>query len=710
MRLSAGAELPFVSEREEASQHRTDEEAIGRVAGERRGWPLDLLMEAPAAMAVLRGPDHVYELVNPKYEYFVGKDAAQLLGKPGRLALPDLARQGVWDVFDRIFTEDEAFNGEEFAVNLPTPDGRSFQNRYFNFIGQPTHDAQGRVDGILIHAVEVTEQVHARRQVEELARQLETERARLDLGQRVGKIGTYDRDLITGQVIWTPGLEALYGYEPGELQDTGVDWIELVHPEDRTHVRDAVNRSKVEHAPISVEFRITRKDGRRAWLLSEGLIQFDDNGEPVRVVGINVDITERKQAEENLAFLSEASRLLSSSLHYETTLETVANLAVPRVGDWCAIDIIGADGELQSVAVAHRDPKKVALVREFRTRLLAEQSVPAGLLKIMETGHAALYPRITDEMIVAAARNEDELALSRSLNYTSAMTVPIWSRGVPIGVLTLVTSESRRTYTEADLSMAEELASRASLAIDNARLYREAQDALSVRNEFISIASHELKTPVTSLKIYSQMLGRQAVQRGDVQAAHQLERMEKQIDRLSRLVGDLLDVSKIEAGKLEYDFQTFDLADLVRECVELPQSISGRHDVMVTADDSVTISGDRERISQILINLLSNAAKYSPEADRIEVRVTRHEDVAHVAVRDFGVGIDPAFHDQIFNRFYQVADLDQRTFPGLGMGLFISREIARHHGGDIRLESRQNEGSTFVLELPLSAPITSPRS
>jgi PAS domain S-box-containing protein len=659
-------------------------------------------METPAAIAVSRGPEHVFEFVTPRYEEMMGRKSEDLLGRPGRKILPELTGGRFWEACDQVYATGEPFSARELSLRLDHVGDGAGQQRWYNLVVQPTRTGEGAVEGLLVHAVEVTQQVRSRHRAEELAAELESERARLSLGQRVGKIGTFDRDVVTRKVIWTDDLEVLYGYDPGELRTAGIDWISLVHPEDRPAVRQAIEDSIAERTTIHIEFRVVRKDGSVAWILADGMIQYDSVGSPRRVIGVNVDITDRKQAEDNLRFLSHASTLLSSSLDYETTLATVANLATPGVGDWCAIDMIGDDGTLQMVAVAHKDPGRVEWARELRETSPPDLSAPRGLPHVLRTGQSELYPFISDEMLVASAQDERELSLARSLGITSAMIVPISFGGRPVGGITFVTTESRRRYTEADLVMAEELASRASLAIENSQLYRQVQDALALRDEFISIASHELRTPVTSLKVYAQMLGRQAERRGDTATALQLTKMESQVDKLSKLIANLLDVSKIEAGKLEYLSETFDLVALVRDIADSPKAMDQKHIVTVADCDPITVCGDRDRIGQVIVNLLTNAIKYSPDAERVEIWLSRDEGTVTVAVRDFGIGIDARFHDHIFDRFFQVADPDERTFPGLGMGLYISQDIARRHGGDIRIESKKGEGSTFSLVLPIA--------
>jgi PAS domain S-box-containing protein len=665
-----------------------------------------LLMQAPAAIAIMSGPDHVFELANPLYEKMVGRKADELLGQPGREVLPKVTDGRMWEVFDRIYLSGESFSEREVALPSAQFGDDPRAVHWYNVVSQPTFALDSTVDGILIHAVDVTEQVEARHRAESLAGELESERARLSLGQRVGKIGTFDRDVVTGQVTWTADLETLYGYEPGELQASGREWLSMVYPDDQALVRDSIARSMSERLPIHVEFRIIQKDGSVAWMLADGLVQYGVDGSPQRVIGVNVDITNRKQAEDNLKFLSNASALLSTSLDYEVTLNTVATLAVPNIGDWCSIEMLDEAGDLQSVAVAHKDPQRVEWARELRAQSPTDLSAPQGLPQVLRSGKPELYPLITDEMLASMSRDERELSLARGLGMTSAMIVPIWSGGMPIGGITFVTTESRRRYTDADLAMAEELASRASLAIDNARLYRQAQTALAMRDEFISIASHELKTPVTSLKVYAQMVGRQAQRKGDTATALQLSKMENQVDKLTKLIANLLDVSKIEAGKLEYLAEEFDLVALVEEVADSPKSIDETHVVTVADCEPIVLSGDRDRIGQVVLNLITNAIKYSPGCDRVELRISRDDATASVSVRDFGIGIDPRFHDHVFDRFFQVADPAERTFPGLGMGLYISREIARRHGGDITVVSTKGEGSTFSLVLPIESRAT----
>ncbi|GAC1349305.1 MAG: hypothetical protein NVSMB27_21180 [Ktedonobacteraceae bacterium] len=221
------------------------------------------------------------------------------------------------------------------------------------------------------------------------------------------------------------------------------------------------------------------------------------------------------------------------------------------------------------------------------------------------------------------------------------------------------------------------------------------------KDEFISMASHELKTPVTSLKGFTNILQRRLGKQGDEQGLYFLARMDAQLNKLTKLISDLLDVSKMQAGKLPLDLEPFDLDALIQETVENVQATTTTHRFLIEGRTDGCVQGDRDRLGQVFINLLTNAVKYSPRADKVLVHLSGEQEQVIVSVQDFGIGIDPSQHKKIFERFYQVTDPEERTYPGLGMGLYISSEIVERHHGRLWLESRKGEGSTFSVALPL---------
>jgi PAS domain S-box-containing protein len=223
------------------------------------------------------------------------------------------------------------------------------------------------------------------------------------------------------------------------------------------------------------------------------------------------------------------------------------------------------------------------------------------------------------------------------------------------------------------------------------------------KDDFISMASHELKTPVTSIKGFTQLLARRFQRLGDEESLRFLARMDTQLNKLTKLIGDLLDLSKIQAGRLEYREEPFELDKLVEEIIENVQGTTSTHALILDApaQEHICVLGDRDRVGQVFINLLTNAIKYSPKADRVLLQVTKEGNNAVVRVQDFGVGIAPDYQEQIFERFYQINEPDVKTYPGLGIGLYITREIVERHHGHIEVSSKKGEGTTFSVFLPL---------
>jgi signal transduction histidine kinase len=449
---------------------------------------------------------------------------------------------------------------------------------------------------------------------------------------------------------------------------------------------------------------------KSAQLLNE--LSHDDFYELNQIIGTYIDtfaskigFTYHKQSqyiEGNLKYLAEASKILSSSLDYKITLNTIASLAVPEIADWCAIDLLDSKGELKQMVVAHKDPKKVKWAKQLRKEQPVDLDAPTGVPNVLRTGKSEIYPVISDEMLVATAKNKKQLELMRTIGFTSAMVVPLLAQKKTIGAITFVTAETTRHYNQADLLMAEELATRASVAIENARLYKGSQDAITIRDEFISVASHELKTPVTSVKMFTQILKKHSEQIGDAKAVNHLSKMDKQINKLTELIYDLLNVSKIQAGKMEFQNELFDFDSAVLEVIDVLQQSSDHHKLVVEGKTGQKIYGDEERIGQVVNNLISNAIKYSPKAIKVLITLSSDKKNVQVSVHDFGIGMSNEHIGRIFERFYRVYDANDKTFPGLGIGLYISSEIVKRHGGKLWVDSTPGEGSTFSFSLPIS--------
>lgn len=425
------------------------------------------------------------------------------------------------------------------------------------------------------------------------------------------------------------------------------------------------------------------------------------------ITAMLVSYFERKRAEEELRFLAEASRLLAASLDYATTLQSVARIVVPILGDFCFFDVISPDGTIQRVAGQHVNPTRQSFFAEacqFIPPAAHHQGHPVA--NVLATGKPEFSPQIDEGWMKKAAVSKKHLRFMRGIHLQSLMTVPLIARERTLGALTLgFTSDSERRYTHADLSLAEDLAHRAAIAIDNARLYREEQELVRSREEFLSIASHELKTPLTILKASAQILSRQVLQsdldRNRITSC--AYRLQVQVDRLETLVADLLDASRLQQGHIELRPEPYDLREIAGDILARFQDAPERTEShRLTLDAPAPVIGliDPARLDQVLTNLLSNALKYSPAGGEVRLAIHQCGDHALIAVSDQGIGITPAEHTRLFQPFSRGDAV--RGISGTGLGLYISRQIVERHGGTITVESQPGIGSTFTFRLPLA--------
>jgi PAS domain S-box-containing protein len=451
--------------------------------------------------------------------------------------------------------------------------------------------------------------------------------------------------------------------------------------------------------PLEFEEEVMMEDGPHTFLSLK--FPLGEDVMPGVLCGISTDITERKRAELAERFLAEASRKLMA-LGYGATLESVAQLAVPELADRCVIEIdLAQNAPRRTVTAGVPAELADAVMDALRPLAATSPERPELADAVMDALRplAATSPERPEVGDVRAA------PLLERLGVHSFLRVPLLARDRRFGVMTLLATAPRRRYGPADLWLAQEVASRAALALDNSRLFAEAQQAIERRDEFLLVASHELKTPLTSLKMQAHLLARllPRLQRAEVaperiDAAIQV--LSRQIGRLAHLINELLDVTRLNAGRLTLARAPLDLAALAREVVERmhQQLTDARCRTELDLDGPVVGSWDATRVEQVLINLLSNALKYGAGAP-IHVVVRGMEGRALLMVRDHGMGIAEADQARIFERFERAVSV--RNFGGLGLGLYIVRWIVTSHGGTIRVESKPGAGATFIVELPL---------
>jgi signal transduction histidine kinase len=384
---------------------------------------------------------------------------------------------------------------------------------------------------------------------------------------------------------------------------------------------------------------------------------------------------------------------LGESLDYETTLAHAARLAIPTLADCCVIEVVDDDPDLCRAVAAHADPEKEARLNELLSRRRSESGTMFIAAKVIEEGRS---------MIASDVAGVFGSPLS-DIGARSVMSSPLSLRGRTIGAITFACSAPGEHYGARDACVAEELARRASVAIDNARLYRGAQEAIKLRDDFISIASHELHTPITSLQLLVQGFKSGLINPSREAQVHMFEIAERQTKRLTALVRELVDVSRIDAGRLDLHLESIDLSTLVQEMLTRYGDSLRRAQCPVTLSAPHPVVGhwDRMRLEQVISNLLGNSIKFGA-GHPIEISVDDAFGTARLVLRDSGVGIAPERLPHIFDRFERAAS--SREYGGLGIGLYVVAEIVRALGGSVRAQSELGHGATFCVELPLAGP------
>jgi len=418
------------------------------------------------------------------------------------------------------------------------------------------------------------------------------------------------------------------------------------------------------------------------------------------------DITTRKQGEEALRFLTEASSRLASSLDYDIILQHIARLAVPYIADICVVDLLEEGDTLRRVAVAHYDEAQEPLLYEALQRHSPARGDTSPVWQVLQTGQTLQLPDQPGAFITTYAQGDHLLSATHAAEpHHAALLVPLQAHERMLGVMAFRLAGEKRPFDANDVALAEELVRRAALAIDNARLYREAQAAIQVRNQFLSIAAHELKNPLTSLLGQTHLLQRRLSRNGNLSERdlRALQVIANQSQRLNTMIGTMLDISRIETGQLQIMRAPVDLCALARQVVDEVQPMLEQHTVVcVTPEAALIIEGDDNRLYQVLQNLIGNAIKYSPVGGSITVCVEQRGAQACVSIRDQGIGIPADMLMHVFQRFYRAANVEAHQIKGMGIGLYVVQEIVSLHGGDVTVESQEGAGSTFTVCLPLA--------
>jgi PAS domain S-box-containing protein len=558
------------------------------------------------------------------------------------------------------------------------------------------------------------------------ARRLETEREARTLAEKLQASLSTTLRSIGDAVITTDQHTVVTMLNPAAMEMTGLreseargrrlaDVLHLVDGETGGPAPDPA-RIVLEQGGVlrmTGEVRLRRRDGTEVAVHTLGTPVRNDRGVVEGVVLVCRDVTVEKRELLRKALLADATAVLAESLDYEETLARVARIAVPRLADWCTVDVLRA-GEPQAkrLAVAHSDPAKIEVAQQLLARLPIDPNAARGIQAVLRTGKSELY---TDIPGGAPADGEDpRRVVVRALGMRSAMIVPLRARGRTLGALTFVMAESGRRYADDDLAYAEDLARRCAVALDNALLYEEqhqarhrADIASRAKDDFLAAVSHELRTPLNAIMGWSTLLASSTLEPDRRERA--IATIGRNAVAMAQLIDDLLDMSRVVSGRLRLEVQAVDVARMVDSAVDSIRPTSDAKNITVVTrlgEGLPHIQGDPARLQQVVWNLLSNAVKFTPQHGRVEIALRRDGAWVEIAVRDTGKGIDPRFLPHVFDPFWQEESSSSRGRGGLGLGLAITRQLVDLHRG--RVEARSaggGAGSEFIVRLPTSVSL-----
>lgn len=663
---------------EDITERKKSEEALQETTQR-----LQALVQAAPITVKLMDMEGRVQLWNPAAERIFGWTEEEVRGRVTPL-IPE-------DKRDEFRGELEAAARGEAVVGLETERIRKDGSRAAVRISTaPIRAGTGEVTGMISLIEDVSEQKRVQEEQRRLSAILES---------TPDFVGTADPE---GRILY---LNRAARQMIGIAADQDVTELDLssIHP------KQALLRILSEAIPTAIregswsgESTLLCSDGREIPISQVVITHRDPDGNVEFLSTVVRDISELREREEALEFLAEAGEELAATLEYETALRDLARLAVPQIADYCLIDVV-EDGEVRRMAAVHADPSKGEIMTRI-ARVVPSPERPIGVRQVIETGEPELVPEVTEAWIRATTDDEEHYQMIRELHPRSAMVVPLVARGNVLGTLSLAATERGRRYDEDDLVLAQELARRAALAIDNARLYQSSQEATRIRDEVLRIVAHDLRNPLHTVRLsVGLLLEMVGAERTDER--RQLEIIERSIDRAERLIRDLLEVARAHAGALPIERGPVDPVELVRESVEAHREQAREKRLRLEAQvppELPRIHADRGRIMQVLANLIGNAIKFTEEGGRVTVGAEEEDEFVRFRVTDTGPGIAREELPNLFNPFWQ-ARRARRT--GAGLGLAISKRIVEAHGGEIEVSSTVGVGTTFTFTIRVEGTV-----
>lgn len=495
-----------------------------------------------------------------------------------------------------------------------------------------------------------------------------------------------------------PAAEQLTGWPADQAETCPLTSVfQIAHDGDDVLNEDPLERALGGQSGIGLSDHSTliAKSGKR--------LEIEDNYAPIRdeqgivrgVVLVFHDVTERRQAEQRVQLLARAYETLLTQVDVAEAIRAVAKLTVTAAADWCHIELLNAEGEVEQDVRVHYDPKREVALQQAPRRAVDAESVQTSASATLMTNDAT---RIAEALPFAVDSAAGILKMPHSL-----LRVPMSIRGHDVGCITLAITDDDRSFVADDRALAEELARRISASVENARLHRELQEADRRKNEFLSMLAHELRNPLAP--VHNALLVLNESETSEA-TRHELQTvMMNQINHIIRLVDDLLDVSRIVSGKIELRMETIRLEDAVERALQTVRSIYNERGVKLDVElpqRQLRVKGDLVRLSQVVSNLLHNAAKYSPRGSTVHLTIDAEPHGVAVRFRDEGMGIEPEMITKVFDLFTQSTRTLERSDGGLGIGLTVVRNIVEMHGGSVSVQSAgRDRGSEFVVRLPM---------
>lgn len=519
---------------------------------------------------------------------------------------------------------------------------------------------------------------------------------RLQLALEAGRMGTWEWDLLTGALIWSAGMERLFGLAPGTFEGNLDDFQRRLHPDDREPVVRYLAEAAEGRRDAHVEYRVVLPDGDMRWLESWGHLISGESGEITRMVGISKDSTERRRIEEALRLLAEVNAELSASLDLDAVFHSVVRLLVPNLADFCVVEVMER-GVLRRAA-AHAVPEREELMREAMGFVSDPAQERNPILQAIRTGTTQLRPHVTAELLDETASSPEHRDFLERLGIGAVLAVPLIARGKTRGAIGLMLGSSNpRAYQPWDVDLAEEMARRVALAADNLYLYHDARLAVRARDQVLAVVSHDLRNLLNPISISAEQLLASLLGGPEVRT---IEVIRRAADQMDLLIQDLLDVAKIEEGRLVLERERLDPEPLICEALESYLPLAARKSLVLdreVAPGTPAVEADRHRLLRVLANLVGNALKFTPVGGRITVGAEPHgEGEVRFWVADTGPGIPERDREHVFTPFWQALP---RSRGGTGLGLSITKGLIEAHGGHVWVDSVVGRGSVFSFTL-----------